>query len=97
MRISQITPDIAANFANIDTGEEADMLLLREIIMPAAKKHLAEMTAMPTSDIDTKEDLAMAYLCLCAFMYDNRTMSADNPSRNYVIEELIAKYGGALI
>lgn len=97
MKLSQITPEIAANFANIDTEEEADMLLLRDIIMPAAKKHLSGLTAMPQADLDTSEDLTMAFLCLCAFMYDNRTMSADNPSRNYIIEELIGKYGGALI
>lgn len=96
MKISQITPEIAANFANIDTGEEADMLLLREIIMPAARKHLAKMVAIPLDIIDDEEDMAMAFLCLCAFLFDNRTMSADNPNRNYVIEELIGKYGGAI-
>ena len=42
MVISEVTATQVANFLNVDTSEEIDMGIIENIIMPSAKKHLAD-------------------------------------------------------
>lgn len=97
MKVSEVTATNVANFANVDTTETIDMGIITNFIMPSAKQHLAEYMAVTVADLDKMEDITIAYLCLCAYLFDNRTMTADNPNANVVIESFINKHGGALL
>lgn len=97
MTISNVTATQVANFANVDTSETIDMGIITDFIMPSAKKHLADYMAVKVADLDEYEDITIAYLCLCAYLFDNRTMTSDNPNMNVVIESFINKHGGALL
>ena len=97
MVISEVTATQVANFLNVDTSEEIDMGIIENIIMPSAKKHLADYIAVTVAKLDDYEDLTIAYMALCSFLFDNRSMTADNPNANLVIESFINKHGGALL
>ena len=91
MRISDVTKDMALLWARSDEPE-ADCELMGSVIMPAALRHLIEYTGQELYQLNEKPDLAVAYLALCAFMYDNRSMNISTDKENRVIQSFLDRY-----
>ena len=87
MKISEVTVDIIKQYAVIDISDDDE--LIKNVFMPAAKAHIADYTGLDMDEIDTKESLTVAYIALCAFLYDNRSMNILNDKQNAVIQSFL--------
>ena len=63
--------------------------MIRDILMPAAKAHIMEYTGLTEDDLDKYESLTLAYIALCSFLYDNRSMNILNEKQNAVVQSFL--------
>lgn len=87
MKISEVTADLIKQYAVIDIRDDDNLIM--DVFMPAAKAHIMEYTGLSEADIDSKDSLTAAYIALCAFLYDNRSMSVLNDKQNAVIRSFL--------
>ena len=87
MKISEVTADIIKQFAVIDTSETDG--IITDVIMPSAKAHIMDYTGLDEAEIEEKESLTMAFIALCTFLYDNRSMNVLNDKQNAVIQSFL--------
>ena len=85
MKISEITVSDVAAYLRLATGDYDATVIAA--IMAAAKKFIIDYTGIPETDetsstIDDYPDFYIAYMSLCADMYDNRSMYYDNGLKN---------------
>ena len=71
-----------------DTTE--DTLLLA--ILSAAKSYIISYTGQTAEYIDTKEDITIAFMVLCADMYVNREYTVTNDKVNQVVKSILNMY-----
>ena len=87
MTVSEVTLDLIKQYAVIDTDEDDE--LIKNLFMPSAKAHIMDYTGLDADEIDEKESLTTAYIALCAFLYDNRSMNIINDKQNTVIQSFL--------
>lgn len=93
MLIPDVTVQVVKSHARIDT--DSDDTYISGVIMPAALEHLKKMTGLPDEKINTSESLTIAFLALCADMYDNRSALTDTGAReNKTVKTIV--YGNAV-
>ena len=54
-----------------------------------SKAHISDYTGLSIEGINQKESLTMAYIALCVFLYDNRSMNIINDKQNAVIQSFL--------
>lgn len=87
MKISEVTVDTVKSWGHIEIyDDDSDIEIL---IMPAAKSRICDYTGLTEVQIDAHESLTMAYIALCVFLYDNRSMNIVNDKQNAVIESFL--------
>jgi hypothetical protein len=100
MRISEVTIDILKNYIHVSHNEDDTLL---GAILVGARAFIMAYTGLPLTDdptttdivedtIDDHEDLTIAFLVLCAEMYDNRSYSVDNRELNVVVKTILQMY-----
>lgn len=87
MTIDDVTVEQIKQYAIIDHNEDDG--LIRDILMPAAKAHIMEYTGLTEDDLDKYESLTLAYIALCSFLYDNRSMNILNEKQNAVVQSFL--------
>ncbi len=87
MTINEVTVEQVKQYAIIDHSE--DDAMIHDILMPAAKAHITEYTGLTGEDLDKHESLTLAYIALCAFLYDNRSMNILNEKQNAVVQSFL--------
>lgn len=87
MKISEVKVDLIKQYAVIEIDE--DDTLIRDVLMPSAKAYVLDYTGLTAEDADLKESLTVAYIALCAFLYDNRSLSIVNDKQNAVIQSFL--------
>lgn len=87
MKISEVTVGIIKQYGVIDNDD--DDSLIETVLMPSAKAHISDYTGLSAENIDQKESLTMAYIALCVFLYDNRSMNIINDKQNAVIQSFL--------
>ena len=87
MTIREVTVEQVKQYAIIDHNE--DDALIRDILMSAAKAHIMEYTGLTEDDLDKYESLTLAYIALCSFLYDNRSMNILNEKQNAVVQSFL--------
>lgn len=87
MKISEVTTAIIKQYALIDNDD--DDALIETVFMPSAKAHICDYTGRAPDALDNYESLTIAYIALCAFLYDNRSMSITNDKQNAVIQSFL--------
>lgn len=94
MMIPNLTTDNVAEYCRIDMPlDPADRRTLETIIMPAALAHMAAYTGQNTEELGKHEELTVAYLALCSFLYDNRSYgSVTDQKQNEVIASFLDGY-----
>lgn len=94
MMIPNLTADDVAEYCRIDMPlDSADRRTLETIIMPAALAHMAAYTGQSTEELEKHEELTVAYLALCSFLYDNRSYgSVTDQKQNEVIASFLDGY-----
>lgn len=95
MKISEVTVETIKHYAVVEIDEDDD--LIQAVFMPAAKQHIMDYTHLTESALDDHEDLTLAFIALCAFMYDNRSMSVINDKQNAVIQSFLDAHCHGLV
>lgn len=87
MKISEVTVSIIKQYAVIEIDD--DDTLIQTVFMPSAKAHIRDYTGLTDTELDEKQSLTVAYIAMCAFLYDNRSMSVINDKQNAVIRSFM--------
>lgn len=87
MKISEVTVGIIKQYGVIDNDDDDN--LIETVLMPSAKAHISDYTGLSAENIDQKESLTMAYIALCVFLYDSRSMNIINDKQNAVIQSFL--------
>lgn len=94
MKISEITASDVAAYLRLATGDYDATIIAA--IMAAAKQFIVDYTGIPEtttdetlSTIDDYPDFYIAYMILCADMYDNRSMYSDKSQINKTVEAVL--------
>ena len=87
MKISEVTVGIIKQYGVIDNDDDDN--LIETVLMPSAKAHISDYTGLSAEKIDQKESLTMAYIALCVFLYDSRSMNIINDKQNAVIQSFL--------
>lgn len=94
MKISQVTLPTIKDSIGV-TGEYSDSLI--EIYKTAAISFIAGYTGLSTEQIDTHEDITVAYLCLIGDMFERRTMTVDKATINPTAKQILSMYAVNLV
>lgn len=92
MKLSEITPEIAAEYLHIE--EEPGALLP---MLAAAKQYALSFTGLSAQDAEQYEDLTLAVLILCGDLYDHRTMTVENDKVNQTVQTILGLYRSNLL
>lgn len=95
MKLSEVTLENMKQYARID--DESEDTIIEDIIMPAALDHIYRYTGQSIPALDAYEDMPIAFLALCSFLYDNRSMTTQNDKANRVVESFLDKYSVNLL
>ena len=87
MKISEVTIDIVSNYLRLDFEEP-----LLPIMLSGAKAYITSYTGIEDVDLDSKEDLTMAYLALISDMYDNRSVTVEKDKVNKIVDTILNMY-----
>jgi uncharacterized phage protein (predicted DNA packaging) len=94
MKLSTITLDVVKEYLRIDHDVD-DALLMA--ILNAARSYVLHYTGLEADEADDYNDLVVACLVVCADMYDNRTMSAENAAENKVATSIMNLHARNLV
>lgn len=87
MSIDEVTVEQIKQYAIIDHNDDDG--LIQDILMPAAKAHILEYTGLSVDELDKHESITLAYIALCSFLYDNRSMNILNEKQNAVVQSFL--------
>lgn len=87
MKINEITLKDVKDHCNIYHNNDDDYL--QNIVIPSSKAYIKVYTGLDDEAIDKKEDLSIAFLVLCADMYDNRQYQVNSVNKNPIVESIL--------
>lgn len=83
MTINKVTVDVVKSWGRIETDE--DDTVIQSLIMPAARERIYEYTGLAPDEADSLDSLGVAYVALCVFLYDNRSLDILSDKQNAVV------------
>ncbi|MEC1757383.1 head-tail connector protein [Schinkia azotoformans] len=86
MKISEVTLQHIKDYAHIDYGEDDTLI---NTIMIAVKAYIKSYTGLTDEQIETKDDLTIAFIILCNEMYENRVYTVQNDKVNIVVKSIL--------
>ena len=89
MKASEVSLDTVKNYINVHFNDD-DILI--DTIMLGARSYIRGYTGLTDLQIDTHEDITIAFMCLCADMYDNRQIITDNDKQNPIVTQILSMY-----
>lgn len=87
MKLSEIDKTTVIEYIHPEDDEQ-----LIEIIMAASKQFILSYMGLTEEKADLYEDLSIAYLVLCAEMYDNRRFTVDNEKLSPIVNQILASH-----
>lgn len=70
MKMSELTPDIVKDYCGISDSDSDDVI--RNILIPAAKKYIIGYTGLTAEQCDEHEDISIACMVLVNDMFTQR-------------------------
>lgn len=92
MKISELQDEQIKEFCGIDDDSS-----LIEVYKAAAKSFIIGYTHLPDNELDTHEDLTLAYLVLINDMSFNRDYTVNKDTLNPTVETILGLYSGGHI
>lgn len=91
MKLSEIATDKIGvkEYLRISDDDEAITI---STIMKAAKSFILSYTGLTIEQADEQEELAIAFLCLCSDMFDNRQMTVQNDKLNPTVDMILSMH-----
>lgn len=92
MKISELTPEIIAEYVHI---EPDDVLL--EPLLEASISFAEKFTGHTAEELDEYEDVTIAILLKISDFYDQRTEHTDKPINNPAVETILSMHSTNLL
>lgn len=91
MKIPELTNDNITAYLKLDDYEDLEKQdkQMIDIIKEAAFSYILDETGLTTEEVESKDDLTIAYLALCQDMYDNRVTGFDSSTKNMVLNHTV--------
>lgn len=91
MKISEITPEIVKDYCGISDNDSDE--LIKNVLMPAAKKFIIGYTGLSETEINQYDDLATAFMVLVNDMYTQRDYTLNiNRQVNPCVKTILSLY-----
>lgn len=87
MKASEVTAEVVKSWGRIE--EDDDDTDIERLIIPAAIDGICSYTGLTLQELDKHEEIGLALVALCVFLYDNRTMNILNDKDNKVISSFL--------
>ena len=87
MTIDSVSVDTVKEFGIIDHDDDDE--IIEKLIMPAATTRVLNYTGMSEEEILLRDDIALAFVALCVFMYENRSFGIQTDKENRVIADIL--------
>ena len=84
--LSGVTLDEVKAYIRV-TDNEDDALITD--IMSAAKGYILSYTGLTADEADELSEMTIAFKCLCADMYDQRTASVSSEKENPIVRNIL--------
>ena len=85
-------PELLARYVRVPEDDEDELAVLQSLYLPAAVSHICAQIGIDEDTVYSKPELCIAALALTAYLYDNRSMAADNDKINRVVDALINQH-----
>lgn len=86
MKVKDIDINFLKNYLRIDSDED-DFLLLS--LLEGARSYIKAITGQDDAYIDSKDDITIALLSLCAEMYENREYTVNSANVNRIVKTIL--------
>lgn len=86
MKISEVTIDDLKNYTHVYHTEDDKLFTT---ILVACKSFIQGYTGLSSDSIDQNEDLTIALFVLASECYDNRAITVEGSSVNYVVKAIL--------
>lgn len=90
MKISEVTAEFLCEYVREEP--EADVINQLQVTIAAAKAYIIGYTGLTAEQADEHEDLAAAFLMLCAELYDVRSYTVSNDKINPMVKSILGLY-----
>lgn len=97
MKLSELTAQVCARYIGVDVEDVDGFSMIESVFLPAAKSRAEAYTGQTLAQLEPHEEVTVAVLALCSFLYDNRSMTADTDRQNEVIAGFLDAYRDNLI
>lgn len=87
MKLSEIATDTIGVKEYLRISDDEAITI--STIMEAAKSFILSYTGLTIEQADEHDELAVAFLCLCSDMFDNRQMTVKNDKLNPAVEIIL--------
>lgn len=95
MKMSDIPLDVVKNHMNVYFDE--DDYLIEYIIMPGAISHVLSHCKRTEENLEKYPDVNLAYLNLCAYLYDNRSVEVSSTEINYILNQTLGMHSNWVV
>lgn len=97
MRLSNLTAEVCAKYIGVDECDTEGITMIETVFLPAALSRAEAYTGQTLEQLEPYEEVTVAVLALCSFLYDNRSMTVDTDRQNEVIAGFLDAYRANLI
>lgn len=97
MKLSELTVGVCAKYIGVDMSDVEGLSLIESVFLPAAKSRAEAYTGQTLEQLEPYEEVTVAVLALCSFLYDNRSMVTDSARQSEVISGFLDAYRANLI
>lgn len=92
MKLSEVSTAQVKAFCGITDDDD-----ILPIITDAAKSYIYTFTGRSGKELDSYDDVAVAYLVLVNHMYTNRDFAADKAAENPVVAQILGSHRDNLL
>lgn len=90
MKLSEVDVDFVKSYANVYYDDDDE--LIEMIIMPSAKGYVMSHTKRSEEELDKYPEVVIAFLVICAYMYDNRSMESSSSEINQLLKNTLGMH-----
>lgn len=97
MNLSNLTANVCAKYIGVDESDTEGIAMIDSVFLPAAMSRVEAYTGQTLDQLEPYDEVTVAVLALCSFLYDNRSMTVDTDRQNKVIAGFLDAYRANLI
>ena len=97
MKLSNLTANVCAKYIGVDESDTEGIAMIDSVLLPAAMSRAEAYTGQTLEQLEPYDEVTVAVLALCSFLYDNRSMTVDTDRQNEVIAGVLDAYRANLI